>query len=290
MPRKKRTDWPPQYIVFKIICAECGDPCWANKKTAVYCCTTCRVHAHENRVARKERDLFDSEEPSLPKLPVVELDPLVIQESRKSATHSETPIGKGGSEIITWPLVPPRYSVEQMKAMERPVLTEGYVEVRPGLETAENKNIRYCALVDHDNKIKGRLTSLDPDLRHIDSLTEGNDPPNNLSDTIPALDKIQIKPQRQFVTTTHTVPLSQKPYTIGGSPEGEKYFIQHELSVALSILEKTDMLRFFGVDMRGRQKSHGDYLEYVWVLPEYMVELEKSLLDLALKLKLKQVM
>ena len=49
------------------------------------------------------------------------------------------------------------------------------------------------------------------------------------------------------------------------------------------------MLRFFGVDMRGRQKSHEDYLDYIWVLPEYMVDLDKSLLDLALKLKLKQV-
>ena len=161
MPRKNRTDWPPHFIVFEIVCPECETHCWANKKTAVYCCSTCRVHAHENRVTRKERDPFGSEEPALLKPQELESASVLTQESRKSVSAFERPNNNVSVETISRPHDLPRYSVAQMKAMERPILTEGYVEVRPKLETPETTNIRYCALVDRANKIKGRLTSLD---------------------------------------------------------------------------------------------------------------------------------
>ncbi len=55
----------------------------------------------------------------------------------------------------------PRYSVEQMKDLERPLRTEGLIEVRPEHTTDSNRNLRYCAMANSDFKIKGRVYRVD---------------------------------------------------------------------------------------------------------------------------------
>jgi len=65
------------------------------------------------------------------------------------------------TEIPTKVAQLPRLSVEQMMAIEHPVRTKGFIEVKPTNPSSGDKGIRYCTLVERDRKIKGRIYRLD---------------------------------------------------------------------------------------------------------------------------------
>jgi hypothetical protein len=54
MPRPQRKDWPARFKVFPFNCTVCGEESWANKRTAKFCSTTCRVHAWDEKQEKSE--------------------------------------------------------------------------------------------------------------------------------------------------------------------------------------------------------------------------------------------
>lgn len=96
-----------------------------------------------------------------PKRQVLSEKDNLTQVSQNSETPAMSTVTQVSPIKNTCRDLPPRSSVQQMQAMERPFLTEGLIEVRPEFQTPATKHIRYCTMVGRDQKIKRNVYRID---------------------------------------------------------------------------------------------------------------------------------